>query len=433
MSIKGMFHPKTGRFGYLITVSLGKVDGKYCYRKKFFYAKDMTEAQEKEADMEEAARNCRRANDVAEVYRAYLKHQPKANIPLKEAFAKAQTKPGRCASEEKEKIKKGYWNDFLAWMRKFNPLVRHVSDVTPVMAENYIAYIRKYGRFVRLRGNKLSNYTLNDIHLTCRRVFKALRNETGVKNPFEDIPLLGSDKAPGRKAYTDEQVAVIFANADEEYMKPLFLIGLFTGLAEGDICTLRKDEIFFDRRHIYHERNKTGVMSSIPMLPVLQKYLENLCNAPENTSEYVLPQHYAAYKKKRYQVSRDIKDFLEIKCGFETTVKVPGRSKAISVLDFHSLRHTFCSMAGAVGIPLTVVQSIVGHMTPAMTKLYSRHIDEKSRLHWIDLFGQKVCTLPIGISVSHEDKKQILLDKITTMDISQINNLFNLVNQELAQ
>lgn len=433
MSIKGMFHPKTGKYGYFIRVSLGKVDGKHRYRSKFFYARDITEAQQKESDMEQAARNCRRASDVAEVYRAYLKHLPKANISLKEAFEKSQAKPGMISSEEKIRVKKSYWQDFLAWMKKNNPLVRNVSDVTPAMAENYIAHIRKNGRFIPVRGKKLSVYTLNDIHLTCRRVFKALRNETGVQNPFSDIPLLKNEKDTGRKAYTDEQVAVIFEKADNEYMKPLFFIGLFTGLSEGDICTLRKDEIFFDRRHIYRLRNKTGVMSSIPMLPVLQKYLEDLCNDPANTSEYVLPKHCQLYNQKSYQISRDIKNFLEIDCGFETSINISGRSRKVSTLDFHSLRHTFCSMAGVVGIPLTVVQSIVGHMTPAMTKLYSRHIDEKSRLHWIDLFGQKIASLPIGITVSQEDKKELLLDKIATMDITQINDLFNLVNQELAQ
>ena len=50
-----------------------------------------------------------------------------------------------------------------------------------------------------------------------------------------------------------------------------------------------------------------------------------------------------------------------------------GRSRAVSVKDLHSCRHTFCYYAGLYGIPLTIVQSIVGHMTPEMTKHYSAH------------------------------------------------------------
>ena len=38
-----------------------------------------------------------------------------------------------------------------------------------------------------------------------------------------------------------------------------------------------------------------------------------------------------------------------------------------------SCRHSFCYYAGLYGIPLSIVQSIVGHMTPEMTKHYSAH------------------------------------------------------------
>ena len=49
--------------------------------------------------------------------------------------------------------------------------------------------------------------------------------------------------------------------------------------------------------------------------------------------------------------------------------------------DLHSCRHTFCYYAGLAGIPLAVVQSIVGHMTPAMTEHYSAHasMEDKRR------------------------------------------------------
>ena len=52
-----------------------------------------------------------------------------------------------------------------------------------------------------------------------------------------------------------------------------------------------------------------------------------------------------------------------------------------SMKDLHSCRHTFCYFAGLAGIPLTVVQSIVGHMSPEMTKHYSAHatLEDKRR------------------------------------------------------
>jgi integrase len=45
----------------------------------------------------------------------------------------------------------------------------------------------------------------------------------------------------------------------------------------------------------------------------------------------------------------------------------------IQVVDvgFHSLRHSFISMCAMNNVPLSVVQSLVGHSSPLMTQHYS--------------------------------------------------------------
>ena len=61
------------------------------------------------------------------------------------------------------------------------------------------------------------------------------------------------------------------------------------------------------------------------------------------------------------------------KCHIATTAKPKGRTRAVSIKDLHSCRHSFCYYAGLYGIPMNIVQGIVGHLTPEMTKLYSNH------------------------------------------------------------
>lgn len=396
--IKDIVHPKTGQLGYLVKVSLGRIDGRVRYKTRSFYGISAFEAQKQESLMAEASRRCQMADGIADIYREFIRRERKKGILVKNGFDKFLEKPNAPASPEKIRQKRSYWKDFYLWLKKNAPLVKYMGDITPAMAEKYVAYIKKNGRFRAIRGEKLSVYTLNQILITCRSVCKALRHDVVGINPFDEIPLIKEkgQSSCGRMAYSEDQLKTIFEKADS-FMRPLFFIGLFTGLSEGDVCTLRKDEINFAHRHIYHCRIKTGVESSIPMLPVLHSYLEVLCGDPENSSDYVLPEHHALYTTKSYEMSRKVKSFLEDVCGFETKKKSPDRSKAQSVLDFHSLRHTFCTMAGVVGIPLTVVQSIVGHMTPAMTKLYSRHVDEKARLHWIDLFGEKIASAGLSL------------------------------------
>jgi integrase len=151
----------------------------------------------------------------------------------------------------------------------------------------------------------------------------------------------------------------------------LFTIAIATALREGDICTLKWSEIDFRRDLIIKRMRKTDNIVEIPIMPPLRDYLLQHNNISE--SEYVLPQHAEMYLNNSSGVSYRIKQFLENKCNIATTKKLEGRSRAVSVKDLHSCRHSFCYYAGLYGIPLSIVQSIVGHMTPEMTKHYSAH------------------------------------------------------------
>ena len=402
MSIRSFIGPD-GRLGYRIRAYIGTDKNGVAITKCRTTYGTAIQAQEIEAQMRataERARSCRSEGEIFEKMRFIVSNF--APVPLQKAFDKAIAKPmSRSTSETRIAFKRGYWEDFVAWMAENAPLIKRMQDVTNVHAENYISFLRRRGSFIKFKETgektKLSNDTLNSYHQSIKQVFTLLRNETGMlNNPFGEIPRLPAKHAE-REAYTEAQLSTIFLKADS-YIRPLFFIGLFTGLAEGDICTLRKSDINFDHRHIYRKRNKTanssGKISAIPMLPVLEDYLRELVNDPGNLGDYVLPTHAEEYLHDRSLVSKKIKGFLENECGFETCRKIGERTRIQSTLDFHSLRHTFCSIAGIVGIPITVVQSIVGHMTKRMTELYSRHVEEQERLRWIQLFGDRLKSLP---------------------------------------
>ena len=163
------------------------------------------------------------------------------------------------------------------------------------------------------------------------------------------------------------------------------------------------------------------------MLPILSDYLQRLIDAPGNETAYILPAAAADYLHDRSRVSRKIKNFLIDDCGFETYADIK-RTKKQSVLDFHSLRHTFCSIAGTVGVPLMVVKSIVGHMNQRMTELYSRHVENQERLRWIKLFGERLQSLPnLPVAVienhGHEPERLELVERIKTLDIEFVRKM----------
>ena len=54
-----------------------------------------------------------------------------------------------------------------------------------------------------------------------------------------------------------------------------------------------------------------------------------------------------------------------------TTEDRIGRRQTIVRKGFHSLRHSFVSLAAASGVPQVVIQDLVGHGSAAMTAHYS--------------------------------------------------------------
>ena len=211
------------------------------------------------------------------------------------------------------------------------------------------------------------------------------------------------------RLFTPEELKTIYDNLDG-FMRPLFMLAVWTGLREGDICTLKWNEVDLERRMIARKTRKTGAKVQIPISNQLYEFL---ITTPRTDSEYVFPEHAQMYLTNSTGVSYRIKQFLE-GLGIETTRKPEGRTRAISVKDLHSCRHTFCYYAGLAGIPLSVVQSIVGHMSPEMTKHYSAHAsmeDKRRGMERLSFFTQDNA-LPATVEEPERAELRSLLDSL---------------------
>ena len=62
---------------------------------------------------------------------------------------------------------------------------------------------------------------------------------------------------------------------------------------------------------------------------------------------------------------------------------------AFKKLRFHDLRHTFITLMGERGVPLQVVQAMVGHMSAAMIRHYT-HISNRAARQAVELLDREV-------------------------------------------
>ena len=162
----------------------------------------------------------------------------------------------------------------------------------------------------------------------------------------------------------------------------LFLLGIYTGQRLGDCCTLRWCDVKEDRGIIQLVPRKTrkhlkGHPVTIPIHPALREALDECrvrsaeCEGENSEwSDYVLPMMAEWYlSNERWRISSGLEEIFK-KAKIKTSVKLEGRKTATPDATFHSLRHTFVSFTVNGGVPLPVVQSIVGHTSNAMTRHY---------------------------------------------------------------
>ena len=249
-----------------------------------------------------------------------------------------------------------------------------------------------------------------------REIFHILAKKAGLEeDPWEGVRLRPDDSHSRRELTMDELQRLLKAAKKEgqEWYK-LFLIGIYTGLRLGDCCRLNWSQISIaqgviqvvpqkTRRH--HQRIVTipihqtlgqALLDQVKVKGEGEQRNLSFCSAgqPEQKSNHhcststssfdlsspspysftsftgpVLPTISDLYTTARCRVSDHLSRIFKA-AKIKTSVRIEGRKHKTPEATFHSLRHTFVSFAANAGVPLHIVQSIVGHESTAMTRHY---------------------------------------------------------------
>lgn len=317
-------------------------------------------------------------------------------IPVVEAAERFLSLPrGRRTGEAREAYVRLYWGRFSDWLLSSRPMLRFVQEVDFGIASEYVRVLRSGG---------LSAHTANLAHSVLSEVFDGLNSLMRLpENPFRSVPLLRGVRHESREAFTPEEVSRMLSDCPPR-LEPLLKLGLYTGMRVGDICTLRLRDVVFGSGGVAlglrRRQRKTGGEVSVPLLPAVSGLVGEAaasCRArlsavgSEGDEDWLFPELAEQFLRNHQTVSQWVTRHLE-RLGISTTEKVEGYSRAVSRKGMHAFRHTFCSFAGTCGVPLNVVQSMVGHLSPRMTELYSRHVTEAAKAAYMERYGKFVAS-----------------------------------------
>jgi integrase len=280
------------------------------------------------------------------------------------------------------------WQAFADWMQEKHSNAPTLRDVTKEIAEDYAG---------SLNHGRLSPSTYNKHLNLLTLVFRVLKHKAQLTgNPWEEIQRKRL-VTNSRRELTIDELRKVCQMAKGE-LQTLLAIGLYSGLRLGDCCTLQWGETDLVRGVIRRVPNKTARRNPKPVIVPIHPVLRDMLAAtpPDQRREYVLPEMAALYNNRSDMVTDLVQKHFKT-CGITLHKIGTGKDgkRAVIEVGFHSLRHSFVSLCRESNTPLSVVESIVGHSSPAMTRHYT-HIGELAA-------GRAVALLP---SVMNDSKPE---------------------------
>lgn len=255
---------------------------------------------------------------------------------------------------------------------KYHRLLRYCREYTraqyrkeDVLLElvNY-EYLDGLNTFIQTAHNCKNNGAVNLLCCLKNFVLYAMRNEWIEKNPFKNYKLKEEpNKAKDHLTKGELELLINRQMPNErlERIKDVFAFCCMTGLAFTDADHLRREHITTDDSGvtwIHKPREKTAVMSRIPLLPyaitLLNKY-ENDTNCRIRGRMLPIPSNTKmnAYLKE-----------IAVICNIDKN------------LSTHCARHTFACLAVEYGMPIDVLAKILGHSSTNMTRHYAKFSEQ---------------------------------------------------------
>jgi integrase len=226
------------------------------------------------------------------------------------------------------------------------------------------------------KGNKpatINRHIATIKHMFTKAVEWDMLEESALKK-IRRIRLLEENNRRLRYLSREECQALI--NECNNYLKPIVITALNTGMRKGEILNLSWDNI--DMRHgfILLDRTKNGERREIPIDTTLRVTLQGL---PRRLDVSLVFCDVITGKPRK-----DFRDSFYKAC----------RRANIRDFHFHDLRHTFASHLVMAGVDITTVKELLGHKTLTMTLRYS-HLSPAHAVKALDILNDALTERPI--------------------------------------
>lgn len=259
-----------------------------------------------------------------------------------------------------------YWQDHAQHLRSGHQAVKY-------HARHYLRHFGKdtflheitdddVSRYVAKRRGMVSNSTVNREVKVLRSIFRMARYSWKVD--ISEMPdfrrhMLPEPAARDRYLTPDEAKRLIDSAVD--HLEGPIRCALYTGLRLGNVVGLDWSQINLDRREIAVKVKDLKPGGKVHVIPIVESLFVMFVNMGQKERGPVFTYRGKPIKK------------------FRRSFKTACRKAGIEDFRFHDLRHTCASWLVQAGIPLDVVQDILGHHDITMTRRYAHRATDAKR------------------------------------------------------
>lgn len=242
-----------------------------------------------------------------------------------------------------------------------------------------------------LRVKKLSAKTIKDVHgILHKSLNQALKLQYIGVNPTISCTTPRVEKKEIRPL-TESDIEAFLSAIEGHPLQPLFLVTLFTGMREGEVCGLPWDAVNFKqgtvtvKQQLCKEKIKGGKhyiattkSDRIRVLTVAPFVMDILREVKTNQLQNHLSVGMAWQNEFDLVFTKENGHFIYPQTVYKQSKRII-ESIGRSDVSFHGLRHTYAVTALQEGDDSKTVQQNLGHATAAFTLNVYGHVSEKMK------------------------------------------------------
>lgn len=254
------------------------------------------------------------------------------------------------------------WERCVVYLEEFLLEKENENDIP--MKKLTSGMVDDFEHFLRVRKKCANNAAVKYI--------RYLKNvvRVGIANKWiDDDPFIGkryTRTKSDREFLTEEELKAIMTLDLSglprlDLVRDTFVFCCFCGLAFIDISTLSRDHIIKDENGeewIRKARQKTGEVSTIPLLEIPKSIAEKYRNHPKAIAKNLVLPVISNQRMNSY------------------LAEVATLAKISKHLTTHIARHTFATMSLNNHVPIESISKMLGHSDISTTQIYARMLDQ---------------------------------------------------------